>query len=131
MNLSPFWISLIVGLCLVACSLMVGIREVLLRPENDRFPKAPLWLRSVLFGYCIVLFLLGSSALFSIEAGHPMVSNGEFIVLLAGGALVHHGSSTLWFLTQRTPRPFRAQMHDLAVVAFGAAHRSHRARRSL
>lgn len=117
MNLPPDVVTFIIGSCLVICSLMVGIREVLLRPENDRYPKAPLWLRSVLFGYCITLFAVGSTALFSLERGQPMVSDNGVLMLLAIWMVLHHSASTLWFLTQRHPRPFRAQVHDFAAAA--------------
>lgn len=126
MNLSPSLVTLIVGLCLVTCSLMVAIREILLRPENDRYPKAPLWLRTVLFGYCITLFAVGSSALFSLERGRPMINDDGVLVLLSVWMMLHHSASTGWFLSQRHPRPFVAQVHEFAVAA---AHGAERLRR--
>lgn len=118
MNLSTDLITLIVGVSLTVAAVMVGFREILLRPENDRYPKAPQWLRAVLFGYVMLLMMVGVSALLDVESGRTFAARGSVLAVLSVGIALHHSATTIWFLTQRHPRPFRAQVHDFALAHF-------------
>jgi len=63
--------AFVTGLALVIAGGLTLGRHFLLEPVNDRFPKAPLWLRNSMFGFATVLIFLGVQYLWVFVSGAP------------------------------------------------------------
>lgn len=83
--------TLILGILFCYSAAAVAIREIQFRPENVDYPKAPAWLRAIMFGYAVVLAIIGSSALFSLSNGRPWLTEGPLVFVAAGTAVYNSG----------------------------------------
>lgn len=108
--------TLLTGIFFLLASLFVGVREILLRPENTKFPKVPFWVSLSLFVYCIALFLAGTSLIFSVYNRAPLDQGALFLIVAAAIAL-HNLATLANVLTQRYPPRVWERLHLIAYRA--------------
>lgn len=63
--------SLIVGIMLTIAGICALVRHFLLEPVSLNYPKAPAWLRAVLFLFGATLIYVGSKFLWTFISGAP------------------------------------------------------------
>lgn len=108
--------TLLTGIFFLLGSLFVGMREILLRPENTKFPKVPFWVSLSLFVYCLALFLAGTALIFSVYNRAPLNQGALFLIVSAAIAL-HNLATLANVLTQRYPSRVWERLHRIAEAA--------------
>lgn len=119
--MNAYLLTAIAGWCFLLSGLLIGFREILLRPtDNDYFPTAPFWLRSLMFAYMTALVLTGTNLMFSLQHADPIFVH-PIIVVLAVVMVVYKLGMAVNLLNQWLPVPVRARLDRMQKHAFRLA----------
>jgi hypothetical protein len=116
-------VSLLTGMAFTLAALLLGLREIFLRPDTEDMPNAPFWLTTIMFVYMVFLFFIGSNLTLTALSGRPIHVHPMFLGL-AGVMAGYKGAMLVNMLRQWLPpaawrrlNRYQRRAYDLARCA--------------
>lgn len=98
--------ALVTGLLLILAGCLTMIRHFLLEPGSSHYPKAPGWLRHIMFVFASIVIFLGLRFVWAYIDDAPNIvppQPGASMELMAFALVVYKGTMLLNVLRQRYP----------------------------
>lgn len=100
------WGALVTGLMLITAGILTLVRHYLLEPGSTHYPKAPIFLRHVMFGFASCILFVGLQFVWTFmsdKANTMPPQPTPAMQLLATALLVYKSSLLVNILRQRYP----------------------------
>lgn len=113
--------EIIAGVAALVAAVAMGGRHILLSPSSSAWPRAPRWLRKVLFAGALVMVYGGLNLLFAgLDQVHlPPADRMQLVAWLMSSVAVVECSFAWNLLRQRLPARLTARLERLAAIVRG------------
>jgi hypothetical protein len=111
-------IEIVAGVAALLTAFAMIWRHVLLSPSSSAWPKAPRWLRTILFAGLAVVFYAGMNLLLAgLDQAHiPPTDRSELLALVFGSSAIVETAFAVNLAIQRLPPSLWTRLDRLATI---------------